>query len=92
MNMTIEEVERIKDSVLAEVDRLCEVDDVVEILPRLWVKSYEKSVFRIAWFDCYVIDVDGDERRVFKVNSQLPADDPYWQVAYAILRHAALAL
>lgn len=85
MKRILEELQRIKDAVLVELNELCKVDDLVEISPRRWVKSYEKSALRIAWFDCYVIDIDGTDRRVFKASVQLPSDDPYWQVAYAVL-------
>lgn len=81
-----------RDAVIAELDRLCKQDGIMEISPGLWVKGYKQYQLSIGWFDCFTIDVDGNERRVFKIHAQLPDSHPYWFVAHLVLRLETRAL
>ena len=85
MEKTMEELQRIKDAVLQELNSICKDCDLAEVSPRLWVKKHDSWPYDHYWFDCYRFDSDGEERRIFKATSVLPADDPYWAVAYSVL-------
>lgn len=81
-----------RDAVIAELDRLCKQDGIMEVSPGLWVKGYKQYQLSIGWFDCFTIDVDGNERRVFKIHARLPDSHPYWFVAHLVLRLETRAL
>lgn len=81
MEKTQEELQRIKDAVLAEIKALLGESSSCLLTPRLRLRwSGNERHWECSPFEAFI-----DSPSVFVVYDGLPADDPYWGIAYSVL-------
>jgi hypothetical protein len=90
MERTKEELQRIKDAVLAELESMVFADGKHDLAPRLRVEDHRGKEYGW-WAYTGSSNEDWDGSSVFAVSYETPDDHPHWGIAYSVLRLEARA-